>query len=80
MPENNKTFAVTFADGKAVSVSETEEAPDAVMDIAAFSSMIIVSCDFEDGKNQFGGLTVCNESACFDQVFYSKKLLIQEHF
>lgn len=80
VPENNKTFALTFAGGKAVSVSETEEAPDAVMDIAAFSSMIVGSCDFEDGKNQFSGLTVCNENACFDQVFYSKKLLIQEHF
>ena len=79
IPENDRTFAVRFSQGKAVSVEETREDPDAVLSIAAFSALMTGVCDFRDAAEWMDGLEVRRPEA-LPQVFYRKPLMIVDYF
>ena len=78
--DNDGVFSLRFADGRAVSVKRTEEKPDAVMDISAFSALIAGVCDFEGAKNWMNGIEVLNPAAPLERVFYRKSMTITEYF
>lgn len=80
IPENNGIFTVTFADGRALSVEQTQQTPDAVMTIPTFSALIAGVCDFAEAKETFSGLEIQNKTACFPQVFYRKPMMIVDEF
>ena len=54
IPENNDSFTVTFADGRAVSVARGGEA-DVVMTAPTFSALITGIGDFAEARHRFPG-------------------------
>lgn len=80
IPRNNACFTVTFSDGQAVSVTSGQAEPDAVLTIPTFSALVSGVWDFEDMKDSIPGLEIKNENACFEKVFYRKKLMITDYF
>lgn len=78
--ENNGSYAVTFRDGCCVSIEKTDAQPDAVLDIPCLSALLAGVCDFSDASQWFTGLEICNQDACFAQVFYRKPLMIADYF
>ncbi len=80
IPENNAVFTVTFSDGQASSVVTSQNSPDVLMDISTFSALICGVCNFGDAAQWFNGLQVIHPDACFDRVFYHKKLMIVDSF
>lgn len=78
--ENNRTFAITFANGRAASVEETKAAPDAVMEIPTFSALLAGVSDFAAAENWCSGMEIKNKGACFSQVFFRKDLMIADYF
>lgn len=80
IPENNAAFAVTFRDGRAVSVETTQAEPDAVLTIPTFSALIAGVCDFADAAETFDGLQLVHNTPALGQVFYRKPLMIVDYF
>lgn len=80
IPENNARFAVSFTDGKAAAVTQTQAEPDAVMTIPAFSALIAGVSDFAEAAFTFSGLKVQNPNPCLQQVFYRKPMMIVDYF
>ena len=80
IPQNNGTFAVTFADGRAVSVERTEEEADASFTIPAFSALIAGVCDFEGARETFSGITIHRDNPALSQIFFPKPLMIVDYF
>lgn len=80
IPENDRAFTVRFARGRAVSVEETREEPDAVLSIAAFSALISGACDFQDAASWMDGLEVRRPETALSQVFYRKPMMIVDYF
>lgn len=79
IPQNNDTFTVAFADGRAVSVARGGEA-DVVMTAPTFSALIAGVCDFAEAKAALPGLEVRKENPCLNQVFFRKPLMIADYF
>ena len=79
IPENNDSFTVTFADGRAVSVARGGEA-DVVMTAPTFSALITGIGDFAEARAAFPGLEVRKENPCLSQVFFRKPLMIADYF
>ena len=79
IPENSRTFAVQFSQGKAVSVEETQEEADAVLSITAFSALIAGVCGFQEAAAWVDSLEV-RRPASLSQVFYRKPLMIADNF
>ena len=75
-PWNNGVFTLNFGKENRVVRGGT---PDVTMSICAFSAMILGSVDFSDA-DIFADLTIHNQDAPFDKVFYRKNLFIDEHF
>ena len=80
IPQNNGRFAIAFADGKAVSVTQTTEEADAVLTIPAFSALISGVWDWEDARHALSGITLQRKTSPLEQVFYRKKLMIVDFF
>ena len=80
IPENGRTFAVRFAQGKAVSVEEASEEADAVLTIQAFSALITGVCDLREAALWMDGLEVRRPEALLAQVFYRKPMMIVDYF
>ena len=80
IPENNSRFAVQFSEGKAVSVTRSEEAPDISLDISTFSALIAGAADFADAKYTLSGMEIHQENPCLGQIFYRKPLYITDYF
>ena len=78
--ENNRTYAVVFSEGRAVSVTQTPGEPDAILSIPAFSALLAGVCDFADASQWFSGLEVRDPNACLGQIFYRKPLMIADYF
>lgn len=78
--QNNGRFSVTFTDGKALQVSPSEEAADAVLTIPAFSALITGVWDWQEAKHTLSGLEILNPHAPLAQVFYRKSLMITDAF
>lgn len=78
--ENDRRFAVRFAGGRAVSVEKTQETPDAVFSIPAFSALICGVCDFADAAKWMDGIQICRPSDALSQVFYRKPMMIADFF
>ena len=78
--ENNRRFAVRFAGGRAVSVEETQETPDAALSISALSALVCGVCDFADAAKWMEGIQVCRPSGALPQVFYRKPMMIADFF
>ncbi len=78
--ENDGVFSLRFADGRAVSVERTEEKPDAVLDIRAFSALIAGVCDFEGARDWMNGVEILDPAAPLERVFYRKSMTITEPF
>lgn len=76
---NNRRFAVTFADGRAIRVVETEEIPDAALSIGAFSGLITGVWDMADAQ-WLDGIAVANSTAPLSQIFYKKTIMITDLF
>ncbi len=79
IPENNDSFAVTFADGRAKSVTRGGEA-DVVMTVPTFSALIAGVWDFTEARGALPGLEVKRENPCLNQVFFRKPLMIADYF
>ena len=79
IPENNDSFAVTFADGRAASVTRGGEA-DVVMTVPTFSALIAGVWDFAEARGALPGLEVKRENPCLNQVFFRKPLMIADYF
>lgn len=79
IPQNNGRFAVTFSSGRAVCAARTDEAPDAVMPISAFSALICGVCGWDEAKFAFQDLDIRREGQ-LSQVFYRKPLMICDYF
>lgn len=80
IPQNNKTFEVTFADGKCASViADSLAQPDIRMGINEFSRLIIGTCDVQS-LPYMDNVTVLNPNAPLQQVFYKKPNMIAEYF
>ena len=77
--ENNDSFTVTFADGRAVSAARGGEA-DVVMTVPTFSALIAGVWDFTEAKAALPGLEVKRENPCLNQVFFRKPLMIADYF
>lgn len=80
IPENNARFAISFADGKAVSVEKTTADADVVLTIPAFSALICGVSDLSNAAQWFTGLEIRNPDAPLDQVFYRKNLMLVDYF
>lgn len=80
IPENNRRFHVTFADGAAVSVEATAQPADIVLSIAAFSALIVGVCDFHEAGYTLSGLELRRDNPHLSQIFYRKPLLINDGF
>ena len=78
--ENDRAFAIRFSEGRAVSVEETQEAPDAVLSIPAFSALISGVCDFPDAAEWMDGIEICRRTDALSQVFYRKPMMIVDYF
>ena len=78
--QNDHTFAVRFAGGRAVSVEETAAPADAELSIAAFSALIAGTCDFAGAKCWMSGVKVNQNDGVLPQVFYRKPLMIADYF
>lgn len=76
---NNRRFAVTFADGRATAITETEAAPDAVLSIGSFSGLITGVWDMADAQ-WLEGIEIRNPAAPLTQMFYKKPLMITDLF
>lgn len=76
---NNRCFAVSFADGTALCAEETQEAPNAVLSIGAFSALITGVWDLADAQ-WLEGIQIKNPAAPLSQVFYKKPLMITDLF
>ena len=79
LPENDRTFAVRFDQGRALSVEETREEADAVLAIPAFSALMAGACDFSGAAEWMDGLEV-RRPAALSQVFRRKPLMIADYF
>ena len=79
IPENNGSFTVTFAEGRAVRVERGGE-PDAIMTIPTFSALIAGVSGFAGAKAAFPGLEVKKENPCLAQVFFRKPMMIADYF
>lgn len=80
IPDNNKCFAVSFANGKAASVEICTSLPDARLDITAFSALISGVCTWEDASCWMDGIEILNPDAPLSQVFYRKQLFLDDYF
>lgn len=80
IPENDRAFAVRFAQGKAVSVEAVSEEADAVLTIQAFSALITGVCDLQEAALWMDGLEVRRPEAPLAQVFYRKPMMIVDYF
>lgn len=78
--QNNRTLAVSFAGGRAVSVEETAAFPDAELSIAAFSALITGTCDFAEAKCWMNGIKVNQNDGVLPRIFYRKPLMISDYF
>jgi len=84
IPQNEGTYTVDYAYGKAVSVTRDDCAtPDATLSINAFSALISgagESSDTVDFTDFREGMTIHNPPAPFKDIFYQKPLFIMEVF
>lgn len=78
--QNNGRFHMAFEDGRAVSVTKTEEAPDAVLTIPTFSALIVSVSDWNEAKQWMDGLEVKTENPCLAQLFYRKPMMLTDYF
>lgn len=78
--ENDRCFAVAFSDGKADAVTVTDEAPDVILDIGAFSVLICGTAPFSEVALWLRGVQLCRKDAPLDSVFFRKPLYIADHF
>ena len=80
IPQNSGTFAIRFADGRAETVTRSEEEVDAVMTISTFSALIAGVCGFGEARYTFPGLEIRRETEALSQIFFSKPLMITDYF
>ena len=80
IPENTGRFTVNFSDGKALSVERTDNTPDALLTISAFSALIAGVCDLREADGYLGGLEVTGSMDALSQVFYGKPMWIVDYF
>lgn len=80
IPENNGSFAITFRDGRAISVEKTDAPGDVQLTIPTFSALIAGVCDFAEARETFTGLTVLAENPALPQIFFRKPMMIVDYF
>lgn len=78
--ENNRTYAVRFSEGRAVSVEDTRKEPDVILSISTFSVLISGVCDFTDTKDWLEGMEILKPDACLSQIFFRKPMMIVDYF
>lgn len=77
--QNNRRFAVAFANGRATSVEETDAQADAVLSIGAFSALITGVWEMTDIP-WLESIAIRNPAAPLSQIFYRKPLMITDLF
>lgn len=77
--ENNRTFRITFENGRCKEVVSDETAPDAVMSISAFSGLIMGGY-FSENLAQFSGVQINGNMETLEKVFYKKPVYITSYF
>lgn len=68
IPENNRVFRVTFAEGRCQQISDQGE-PTLQLDVARFSRLLLGGCGWEEFPQE-----------PFSQIFYPKKLFVCDFF
>ena len=79
LPENNDTFALTFAPGAENRVERTGSAPDITMDVGDLSVLLGGARDTSSIELS-PGIAVSNPSAPLEQVFYRKPCQVLDLF
>ena len=77
---NSGRFRVCFENGAAVCVVRTEDIPDAILTIPAFSALMAGVSDLRDAEAWMPGLEICNAAAPLSGVFYRKPMMICDSF
>lgn len=80
IPENTGRFTVTFKNGQALSVERTENVPDALLTISAFSALIAGTCGIREADGYLSGLEAAGSLEALSQVFYEKPMWITDYF
>ena len=80
IPENNGIYQVCFRDGKATQVVKSQNEPDMIMDITAFSALIAGVSDFNIAQEWMEGFQVRSASPALARIFYQKPMMIAVPF
>ena len=80
IPENNGIYQVCFRDGKATQVVKSQNEPDMIMDITAFSALIAGVSDFNMAQEWMEGFQVRSASPALARIFYQKPMMIAVPF
>lgn len=79
LPENNDTFALSFAPGRENQVERTAEAPDVTLDVGDLS--VLLGGARDTSSLAFSpGITISNPAAPLEQVFYRKPCHVLDLF
>lgn len=78
IPENNGTFEVDFASGRANGVRRADAAPDVALTVQDFSRLILGCCDFD--PEWLPGVRLNGDAAAARQLFYQKPNYIAQFF
>lgn len=79
LPENNDTFALSFAPGEENRVERTREAPDVTMDVGDLS-VLLGGCRDTGSIALSPGIVVADPGAPLEQVFYRKPCHVLDLF
>lgn len=79
LPENNGGYAISFADGQALSVEKTQEAPDLSVTIQRFSQLAVGFVEL--GQTEYlSDVTIHGNRDVLEKVFVRKPLFFTDHF
>lgn len=79
LPENNRGYAISFADGQALSVEKTQEAPDLSVTIQRFSQLAVGFVEL--GQTEYlSDVTLHGNRDVLEKVFVRKPLFFTDHF
>jgi len=77
--ENNGRFAVRYSGGRVQEIVRTQDQPDIIMGIAAFSRMITGRCSI-NAYPALPDVTICGNTDALAGVFYKKPMYIHTFF
>jgi len=77
--QNNGTWAIEFKDGSFVSLTKTDEVPQAQASIEIFTALLLGKYDMMDAEF-ITGFEVYKDVDSLRQIFYRKRMALYDHF